>query len=302
MNILVATDGSEHARAAVELLLRIPFPEETAVTVLAVLEEGAPFDAPERIASDSEREAFDEIHAARLEAAEKLAIGEADRLRTNGWEVSTAIREGTAWREIVAAAEEADADLVVMGSLQRDSPSRFLLGTIPKKVMRVLSCSVLLARPPEHEREADAPLRMLLAYDGSESSQRALARLASLAWDGGCEITVLTVLTVATTMFRRDILERLSDTWREHKRQAEADLESAAETLRAAGAKVETRLLEGDTDPTEELLEGAQLLDSDVVVAGHGGKSAFKQALLGSVTNQLIEYGPCSVWVVKNSE
>ena len=91
----------------------------------------------------------------------------------------------------------------------------------------------------------------------------------------------------------------MTATWHQHKRQAEDELAEVAETLRATGAGVETRLLDGGADPTEEILQSARILGSDLIVAGYKGKSLFKSAVLGSVTIQLTEYSPCSVWTVK---
>ena len=69
--------------------------------------------------------------------------------------------------------------------------------------------------------------------------------------------------------------------------------------LRKAGPNVSGRLLEGGPDASEEILSAASIVGADVVVVGHTGKTRVKQFLLGSVSSELMESAPCSVWLIK---
>ena len=60
--------------------------------------------------------------------------------------VKTAVREGDAADEILAAAHEFAADLIVVGSRGQTGLARFFAGSIARRVLRGATCSVLIAR------------------------------------------------------------------------------------------------------------------------------------------------------------
>jgi universal stress protein A len=60
------------------------------------------------------------------------------------------IREGTPAAEVVAFAQEADVDLIVMGTHGRGGLSHMLLGSVTEKVVRTAPCPVLTVR--EHQQ------------------------------------------------------------------------------------------------------------------------------------------------------
>jgi nucleotide-binding universal stress UspA family protein len=56
------------------------------------------------------------------------------------------LRQGPAWSEIVAAAAETKADLVVIGTHGRRGLAHALLGSVAEKVVRAAPCPVLTVR------------------------------------------------------------------------------------------------------------------------------------------------------------
>ena len=141
------------------------------------------------------------------------------------------------------------------------------------------------------------PLRILVAFDGSQSAQATVENVASLPLPDDTEITIVTALPLIR-YFRTDIIQTASPEWRRRKRKAQADLESAALVLRRTTPHVATTLREGN-DETEEILKAADELQADIIVLGHKGKSATKRFLLGSVSNRVTQHAKCSVWVVR---
>ncbi len=307
MKVLLCTDGSAHAQAALDLLRRLPVNEDTEVTVLNVVED-VPFAGDDTIIESEERDALQNIRAAMQRDADGLVAREAERLRATEWAIRAVTQHGPIAQQIIEAAEEFRSDLIVTGALGlSERRRRMRLGSVPRRVLRYAQCSVLVARPTPEEigsaealTEAAGRLKLLLAFDGSPSANAAVARLASCSLQDRAELTVLTVLTVATTRYRRDILERMSRTWQEYKQGAQKDLDAAVVALRKAGPNVSGRLLEGGPDASEEILSAASVIGADVVVVGHTGKTRVKQFLLGSVSSELMESAPCSVWVIKD--
>jgi len=74
--------------------------------------------------------------------------------REKGLRVEAKIRNGVPFAEILACAEEDDADMIVMGSQGRTGISHFLVGSVAERVMRRARCSVLVVKPAADEQES----------------------------------------------------------------------------------------------------------------------------------------------------
>jgi nucleotide-binding universal stress UspA family protein len=78
-------------------------------------------------------------------ALELLLTGEASDLRQNGMTVETSIRVGHPGREIVSAAEELNADLVVVGHSGKGVLARWFEGSVGSELVNELPCNLLIA-------------------------------------------------------------------------------------------------------------------------------------------------------------
>ena len=207
MKILLATDGSDGASAAVDFLLDFPFPPDSSVTVLTVIDD---LDSRDRVMQGLSEEQSRSLRAAtRLvhEEAEQLLVGQADRLRNAGWKGDTDLRYGKPTEQIVLAAEQHESDLVVLGSHGLSGIRHFLLGGVTDRVLEYAPCSVLVVKKPVTATEAvdvnagetDAvPWRIMLAYDNSEPARQALGLCASLPLENKAQVVAITVLSLVT--------------------------------------------------------------------------------------------------------
>ena len=89
----------------------------------------------------------------RPDEGEDLGLEElADRLcEAYRCTVTTRLREGEAFVEIVALAREEVVDLIVMGTHGRTGLAHMLIGSTAERVVRMASCPVLTVKHPEHE-------------------------------------------------------------------------------------------------------------------------------------------------------
>lgn len=135
--ILVAYDGSDPARAALEVALDVAGDLGSEVEILAVEGRLPRYAATlgEVDEAVAEREAF---FAGVLSEARALA-------RSRDLEVTTAIRPGHPAEEIVRHAEAVGADLVVVGH-RGHFLRRFPLGSTAAKVTLHAHCPVLVVR------------------------------------------------------------------------------------------------------------------------------------------------------------
>ncbi len=72
----------------------------------------------------------------------------AAKARTAGVPARSALRSGVPFKEIVAAATDERADLIVMGTHGRGGINRALLGSVADRVIRLAPCPVLTVREP----------------------------------------------------------------------------------------------------------------------------------------------------------
>jgi nucleotide-binding universal stress UspA family protein len=77
------------------------------------------------------------------EAARSHLEAEATRLRAQGIEVSSLLKMGSAWGEIIIAAKTCDVGLIVMGTHGRRGILRAFLGSVAEKVVRLSPVPVL---------------------------------------------------------------------------------------------------------------------------------------------------------------
>lgn len=61
------------------------------------------------------------------------------------------LRHGAPWSEIVRAAREESADLIILGTHGRGAVAHILLGSVAEKVVRLAPCPVLTVRSGEHD-------------------------------------------------------------------------------------------------------------------------------------------------------
>ena len=138
--------------------------------------------------------------------------------------------------------------------------------------------------------------RILLPTDGSTGTAHVALQAIDLAEQYGATIHGLHVIDTDTTSILSDIGSN-DAVLRRRGEQAVAVVEKMA---RAHDVAVETEVIEGD--PAEAILEYADGIDADVIVAGTHGRSGVKRHLLGSVAERLVRHADCPVLTVQLPE
>ena len=304
MKVLLATDGSQSAVAALDFMAGFPFPDGSEAVVLSVI-DGKTFDESRALTEEQTRTIRETRDVVQGETQEFLA-GEGERLREAGWAGTTEIRYGDPADEIIRAAEEHQVDLVVLGSHGTSGIKRFLLGSVSDKVLIYATCSVLIIKIPADgaapgvaaSGARDARWRLLLAYDNSDASRKALSLCASLPLDDRAEVTAVRVMPMVTA-YRQDIRQQLNTIWQQKKQAAKTALEEAVQALRWSTSHVSSELREA-SDVSEEILDIAEKSSTDLIMVGCKGRSAIERFLLGSKTNRIARHATCSVWSVRD--
>lgn len=153
MNVLLAIDLSSGADRAVQRVIGRPWPAETRIRVLTVIEQSLA-EAPHGVEVPSAplgdvppwpEGTLRTIPMLEAEARTFVELAVAG-LASHGLAAESVVRTGTAGREIVAEAEAWGADLVIVGASRHGAVMRLLLGSAADYVVRHAPCSVEVVR------------------------------------------------------------------------------------------------------------------------------------------------------------
>lgn len=298
--VLLAYDGSAHARAAAELLADLARNkpaclEDCHLAMVAVM--------PTQYITGHEQ-----LLTTLTQAA--------DLLRSHGLQVSHEMKAGNPAASINAVSAEIQADLIVLGARGLRATLGILLGGVAQQVVETAHCPVLVVREPYRGIR-----RLLLVTDGSESSLKAADYLARSPGEGqprrfplpeGVEIQLMHVLppsipsevTLRAWSMGPEALYppplpaiEIKTLEEQENRAGEQLLEATQRTLKRGGLTARTILKRGDA--ATEIIQYARENQVDLIVCGSRGLSQLAGWLLGTVSRKLLHYASCSVLVVK---
>ena len=131
---------------------------------------------------------------------------------------------------------------------------------------------------------------VLVAYDGSEPSRRALHRVMTFMADA-----TVAVVTVASPVYSDPRLAKFADEAGEEWQQ-KALAEAKA---RLAESGIEARSSAPVGTAATEIVRIAEESGADLIVLGARGLNPLKRLVLGSVSTKVLHEAPCDVLVVK---
>lgn len=156
MRIIVTTDGSKQSLAAARYLRSFADPDKvTDVLVLAVIRPLAAVAFVDEL-SPQAREPVDTAALSFREAAQGAVDTIAGDLADWGPKIAKQIRSGSPANEIIKAATQRDAGLIVVASGGRGVGGSVLVGSTAQRVQHYAPCPVLVVRPTSRKRRPRA--------------------------------------------------------------------------------------------------------------------------------------------------
>jgi nucleotide-binding universal stress UspA family protein len=216
-------------------------------------------------------------------------------IQGHGGETVTAdVVPGSPLLEILRYAMEKDIDLIIMGRQAGGGEDVEHEATLPKRVTRKATCSVLTL-PADAQPKAD---RILVPVRDSECSANALESACDIAAVVGATVCALNVFQVTAGY------ERVGTTLEEHtellRQGAEKDCQRLLERVDSHGVSVDcTCVADLYSRPVPIILDQYQRQSADLLVIGARGRSGVAGVLLGKVTEQLIQQSAIPVLAVK---
>jgi hypothetical protein len=143
-------------------------------------------------------------------------------------------------------------------------------------------------------------MKILIAYDGSDYADAALADLQRAGLPPEVEAIVITVdeqwLPVPTSYW---MMSTSHSSTHPVSDEARAMAERAATVLRELFPSWQVRAEAHGGSPASIILAGAEEWKPDLIVAGSRGRTGVAKLLLGSVSQKVLHHAPCSVRVAR---
>lgn len=290
--ILVPVNGSPGPEGAIARALSLARVGGATVHALSVVESDGDDLAT---LEDDEREQVRRSTERRGERATEQVMELADDA---GLEVVRHVREGVPGRQIVAYADEIDADLIVMGTRGESADVR--LGSTTERVIATADVPVMAVRMADGPEDVPSVAgvttdRVVIPTDGSDAAERAADSALALAELAGARVDV--VYVIDRTIYDledapRSIIGNL-------RKGGETVLEELAAEATARGLDVNTEVLRGR--PETAILEYAEGIDADLLAMGTRGRGGAgrPERLLGSTTARVVRRSERPVLTVR---
>ncbi len=231
--------------------------------------------------------------------------------------------------EIERMARENHMDMILAATHGGSGVKRFLIGSVTSKLLKVLSCPLLVLQP--HENKSIPPdqsgiqlNRIMVGCDFSTDSKLAFDYALSLAQEFQTQLHLVHVVrSEETARFTLDQHSALHSenpvdwnrsTYLDFEKKIyhvdDQDKQSLMNQLKMKLSQMVPEdslnwcspkhvLLEGQ--PYKELLDYAEKLQIDMIVLGVRGHSLLEKFLVGSTTDRLISRASCPVLCVRHA-
>jgi nucleotide-binding universal stress UspA family protein len=196
------------------------------------------------------------------------------------------IREGNAAKEILAAAEEEGADLIVMGKKGLSALEKMFIGSVANQVLRHSRVPLFLTKKMSGPLQFD---KILVPTDFSEFEEVEREYAWRLAKGFDAELVFLHVLELHDHEFPPRMLDEMLDTvtdkLKSRKKREKEDLMITEDVTRALNASL-------------GIVDYAEAHHCDMIVISTCGPGAVERFFLGSTTEKVISYSSVPVFAL----
>jgi nucleotide-binding universal stress UspA family protein len=288
MTYLVGYTADRGGQEALALSRMLAHPGDVTLTVCIVVPETWDYPSPARV--DAEYAAFLRQYAKRTLAKARATLGDSVKAEY----VSKSAPSATSG--LVAAAREAGASLIVLGSAREGPKGRFTVGSVTTGILQVAPVPVALA-PRGYRPAAEARLhRVTCAYRGSPSPNASLDAALSLCRRHGVPLRLTTLAVRDRQMYPSgvgyDAENVVINQWRQQAAEAQQKLLADLPKDIVAQATV------GDGPNWKAALDSIPWEDGEVLVVGSSRLGPMAKVFLGANGVKIIRSAPVPVIVV----
>jgi len=313
--VLVAYDGSADAAAAIERAGAL-LPSGPAVVVnvwrsIADQADAGLVALPSAVVTS----ASEQLDRAAADESEELARNGASLARRAGFEPEPlSVRGGRSTpSELLRVADEQDAHLIALGSRGLSGVGSALLGSVSNAVAHRSVRPVLISPRAASATGAGGPIA--LCYDGSANAGAAIESVGALLAPRRAVVVSVWESAFSFALRRRigdltDVVEDLAaEVETSSAERARATAEQGAEIAASVGFDAEavptraiSKALEREHATVwRTILDVAAEQGADAIAVGSRGLSRTRSALLGSVSNGVLQHSQRPVFVVPST-
>lgn len=278
--ILVATDFSGRSDRAIRRASLLARRHDAMLTILHVVDDDQPH--------------------MRVEAERKSALTLLEDMATSlrehdAVDCATRVAEGAVFEEIVRAADDVSADLIVTGAHRSRALPDAFAGTTADRVIRSSGRPILMA----HAAPVAPYAKVLLPVDLSDCSGEAIAVFKRLGLEEQAATSILHVFAARLVQGRTAAFmnhEQIERYRAEIEANAARDL---SDFLKRVDFSPNTQLLQPDEMAVAQLIHvTAAEIGADLIVIGTHGQSGFMRFLLGSVAREVLRISNADVLII----
>lgn len=289
-NILIATDFSGRSERAEIRAAQLGAEHKSGRIELVTVKDASQPETLAQIINSTTEVAQAQIAES---AARELHLRAALLGDNHGVRCEFVVRFGSVAPQIVARADEIDADLVVAGAHGGNFFSDLFIGNTADKLVHLCRRPLLIVK----NDAAQAYRRVLVPTDFSDDARRAAQFALSIAPEA--DITFLHAFEVSFEgqMQYANISRDLINDYRIRAREAaRLELNKFIDGLNADHRHL-TRVVNFGL-PGPSVREHAKATKPDLIVMGKHGRSRMEELIIGSVTRDTIDQTECDVLIV----
>jgi len=294
MRVLLASDFSESARVAHQLVKAMTLPIGSHVRLVHAVEPVTTVQlfAPSALLTISD--------AADAEATRQVRSA-AKELERPFVESSGIVGLGRAADVVLDAADEFQPDLLIVGSRGHGGLASALLGSVSAELVDRAPCPVLVARKTTLSS-------LVLAEDGSAYASAGARVIRDIPALAALPVHVVSVVDVPFPALAIDPAGSAGsiEAYRAYEEALPgirarhlALARDRALMLRTVGVDATSSQREGDA--AGEVIAVASELGADCIVIGSRGQTGLKRIALGSVARSVLFHASCSVLIIRDS-
>ncbi len=279
-SVVVGTNFSDGARAALERAIRLPLGPGATVEILHAL----PDERDRGVAEQMDAAAHERLGQARRSFKDAFAakgVGKPD--------VFISARHGHPDIEIARHAHRGRAELIVLGRHGHTTVRDLLVGSTAERVVRRGDVSVLVVG----KAPAGPYRRPLVAVDLSESARLAIEMALRLCEGTADSIAIVHALPLLDTVDLPVPGYRIA----EDVRRARAALSDLLRDFESRPVRFDIVIHAGD--PRTIILQEARHRGADLIALGTHGRSGVARAVMGSVAERVLRAATCDVLVAR---
>lgn len=282
--LLVPHDFSDAAAKALQYAIDLAAKVGASVVVVHAWQLSAYASPSSELAKGMERDLSRDL-AAAIKKAQRGTV-----------KVEKQLRLGVPYVEIVTAAKELGADMIVMGTTGKTGLEHFLLGSVAERIVRTARGRVVVVplRPDGAAAAAPVVRRILCAVDFSEGSEAALREAVALAERADARITAVHCCAPSPYSSLGPAISSALE------RELQAELAGVVHRYAARRAPIDTILRHGV--PYVEIVATAEEISADLIVVGTAGRTGLAHLLLGSVAERVVRTSRVPVMAVHAPE